>query len=166
MYLWLIYDAYFRIPAGRAIALRDTLILHALYFMRVNPILYRQVTLFGRIFGAAASVGATSIAIPAVSAGKRAFPAPVMAAIAAAFAVREMLASGGSLRVLLVGYGAEDHAALFELARQQALLARGFAGQVLALVWLRMPSLQSKTRLHTHRRCGASSPWKRAMRRA
>ena len=80
-----------------------------------------MVELFGRIFGAAAAAGANSIAIPAELAGD--FPPAIMAAIAAAHAVREMLASGGTLRVALTGFstGPEKfHTSLFEIARQEA----------------------------------------------
>lgn len=81
-----------------------------------------QVDLFGRIFRAAAVVGASSIAIPAALAGDR-FPPAIMAAIAAACAVREMLASGGCLKVALTGHSSgpvKYQTALFEIARQQA----------------------------------------------
>ena len=79
-----------------------------------------QLALLRRIFSDAAACGATSIAIPSVSAGKRCFPPMLAAAITCAVAASEVLASGGSLSVHLVIWGDERHKAAFAWAREEA----------------------------------------------
>ena len=86
-----------------------------------------QVTLLRQIFREAAKCGVKSIAIPAVSAGKRGFPALLAAAITLAVAATEVLASGGGLEVLVVAYGDENHLDAFECAKEQRLLMRSLA---------------------------------------
>ena len=89
---------------------------------RIQSAFAMQLSLCLQIFRAAAEVGARSVAVPAVSGGKRGFPARAVAAIAAGVAACEVLASGGpSLDVYLVGFGAENHAAIFASAKQCVL---------------------------------------------
>ena len=72
------------------------------------------------IFKCAANVGAATIAIPAVSCGKRGFPIALGAAIAASVAASEILASGSTLKVYLIGYGDEDLTDSFQQALEMA----------------------------------------------
>ena len=64
-------------------------------------------------------VGVTSIAIPAISGGKRGFPSPLAAAITHSVAATEVLASRGTLEVHVVSWGAENHRDAFECAREE-----------------------------------------------
>ena len=77
--------------------------------------------LFAAIFRDAARVGARSIAIPAISAGKRGFPGTLASAITTAAAATEVIASGGTLDVYIVAYGDENHKAAFERATRRAV---------------------------------------------
>lgn len=80
----------------------------------------QQVHLIRAIFWEAARVGARSIAIPAVSAGKRGFPPLLAAAITLSVATHEVLASGGDLEVMVVTFGDENHLDAFKEAREAA----------------------------------------------
>ena len=79
-----------------------------------------QLGLLATIFREAAKVGARSIAIPAVSAGKRGFPADLASAITLAVAATEILASAFTLDVYVIGFGDEN---LTESFRQAKLWA-------------------------------------------
>ena len=79
-----------------------------------------QVKMIAGVFRAAASVGATSIALPAISAGKRGFPGGLAASISCAAAAVEVLASGCTLDVYLVGFGDENQGKHFRTGAQLA----------------------------------------------
>jgi len=84
----------------------------------------KQLGLVRRIFADAASCGATSIAIPAVSAGKRGFPPLLAAAITLSVAANEVLSCGHGtpqLDVYVVAYGDENHLDAFECAKAEAV---------------------------------------------
>ena len=78
-----------------------------------------QLKLIKTIFKEAAVRGVTSIAIPAISGGKRGFPSPLAAAITHSVAATEVLASRGTLEVHVVSWGAENHRDAFECAREE-----------------------------------------------
>ena len=88
---------------------------HAAEALRVAA--RKQLLLLRRIFQDAARVNATSVAIPAVSAGKRGFPALLAAAITCGVAANEIMASGGQLEVTVAIYGDEQHRDVFDCAR-------------------------------------------------
>ena len=81
----------------------------------------KQVHLIRRCFALAAEAGVSSVAIPAISAGKRGFPPLLAAAITLSIAAHEVLASRGTLEVHVVAYGDENHLDAFECARQAAI---------------------------------------------
>ena len=82
---------------------------------------HKQLLLIRRIFKQAAQKGAKTIAIPAVSAGKRGFPSLLASAVTLAHAATEVRASGGDLTVFIVAYGDENHLDAFECAKYHAL---------------------------------------------
>ena len=80
-----------------------------------------QLRLLRRIFVEAARLGVTSIALPAISSGKRNFPPLLNAGLTLAVAATEVLASGGALRVYCVSWGDENHFDAFVCAKEAAL---------------------------------------------
>ena len=82
---------------------------------------HMQLALLRTIFAEAARCGCRSIAIPAVSAGKRRFPALLASAITMGVAAREVLASGLDLEVLVVAFGDENWLDCFECAKDHAV---------------------------------------------
>ena len=80
-----------------------------------------QFGLLRAIFAEAARYGCRSIAIPAVSAGKRQFPALLAAAITMRIAAVEVLASGLDLEVIVVAFGEENWLDCFECAKDHAV---------------------------------------------
>lgn len=125
-----------------------------------------QVALFGNIFRAAAAAGARSIAIPAELAGEH-FPPAIMAAIAAAISVREIVASGGCLRVALTGYSSgpeKYHTA--HVCRDTNAAAAGLVDRQIAHSNRGRDTVTGSLRLPSSRRRAASRAATRAMRRA
>ena len=90
-----------------------------------------QLGLIRNIFREAARAGVTSLAMPAVSSGKRKFPPLLNASIALSVAATEILASGGELDVYFVSWGDENHHDSFACAREavsRALVPLSTAG--------------------------------------
>ena len=81
----------------------------------------QQFSLISQIFRQAAERGATSLAIPAISAGKRGFPALLASAVTLAISATEVLSSGGTLDVYVVAYGDENHLDSMTYAKEQAM---------------------------------------------
>ena len=82
------------------------------------------MALIRRIFKLAAEHGASSIALPAISTGARRYPPHLAAMISVAVARAEVLASGQTLQVYLVGFG--DHGKMkHEFHRFKAAAMRG-----------------------------------------